>query len=347
MEFKILREFPSTDLEAAWRDYLTRLEFPAHYDSPEYFREPLWSGKRPFAVLAMQNARVLGVLTGIQPDKNVMCGLPSRPQISVDPTCDKDPTLEALAKGLSAVAKPAGLISVFTWPLLPLAPFANRGFKCQQLPGNVTLDLTQGSEALFKQFTKDRRRNIRYAEKNGIEVSEAKTPQDMAEAYAVYSNWRERRGEQARGRTLSFEAYDRTMGLRQNRLLLVARLSGRVVATNIFRFFPGGLFESSANTSLKEFLHLKPNDLLQWRGIEWACSHGLRRHSLGGSHEFLLRFGGTVVPILRYRRDGTWLHSNDLQDAVQGIGRKLVRKMPPFVEKGLRKLAGKEKTPRN
>jgi len=215
------------------------------------------------------------------------------------------------------------------------------------LPGNVTLDLTQGSEALFKQFTKDRRRNIRYAEKNGIEVSEAKTPQDMAEAYAVYSNWRERRGEQARGRTLSFEAYDRTMGLRQNRLLLVARLSGRVVATNIFRFFPGGLFESSANTSLKEFLHLKPNDLLQWRGIEWACSHGLRRHSLGGSHEFLLRFGGTVVPILRYRRDGTWLHSNDLQDAVQGIGRKLVRKMPPFVEKGLRKLAGKEKTPRN
>src|SRR5277367_3507637 len=120
MEFKILREFPSTDLEAAWRDYLTRLEFPAHYDSPEYFREPLWSGKRPFAVLAMQNARVLGVLTGIQPDKNVMCGLPSRPQISVDPTCDEDPTLEALAKGLSAVAKPAGLISVFTWPLLPL-----------------------------------------------------------------------------------------------------------------------------------------------------------------------------------------------------------------------------------
>ncbi|HTS35610.1 MAG TPA: GNAT family N-acetyltransferase [Candidatus Solibacter sp.] len=347
MEFTVLREFPLADIEAAWRDYLTRLECPAHYDSPEYFSEPLWAGRRPFAVLALENGSVKGVVTGIHPDKNAMCGLPSRPQISVDPTCDRESALASLALGLAAATKSAGLVSVFTWPSLPLTSFEKRGFKCQPLPGNVVLDLTLGPDALFKQFTKDRRRNIRYAEKNGIEVSEAKSPQDFADAYAVYSNWRERRGDQARGRTLSFEVYCQTMSLKRNRLLLIARLSGNVIATNIFRFFPGGLFESSANTSLKDFLHLKPNDLLQWRGIEWACNHGLRRHSLGGSHEFLLRFGGTVVPVLRYRRDGTWLRSNDLQDAMQGIGRRLVRKMPAVVEKGLRKLAGKEKAPRS
>jgi len=41
LNFKILREFPSPDLERAWRDYLARIEFPSHYESPEYFLEPL------------------------------------------------------------------------------------------------------------------------------------------------------------------------------------------------------------------------------------------------------------------------------------------------------------------
>jgi hypothetical protein len=347
MEFKILREFPSAELERVWREYLTRLECASHYDAPEYFLEPLWAQRNPFAVLAMDRNRVCGVLTGLRPDNNVVCGLPSRPQISVDPTADSAVILNTLAQGLLSISKSAGLVSVYSWRGLELPPFAALGFQSKELAGNVVLDLTLGADAVFKQFTKDRRRNIRFAEKNGVIVSEAQTEQDVADAYTVYSNWRQRRGEAARGRTLSLESYAKAVSLRGNRLLLIARAEGKVVATNVFRFFPEGLFESSANTSLAEFIHLKPNDLLQWKGIEWACNHGLRRHSLGGSHEFLLRFGGTVVPILRYRLDQTFMHRNDLQDAVEVIGRRIVKKMPPFVEKSLRKLAGKEKASKN
>lgn len=346
MEFKILREYPSNEVENAWRDYLARLEFPSHYDAPEFFREPLWADRRPFAILALDGPRVAGVVTGLQPDKNVMCGLPSRPQISVDPAGDVAGTLDTLANGLLSHAKSAELVSVYSWKSLELPAFAARGFQKQEMPGNVVLDLTLGADGVFKQFTKDRRRNIRYAEKNGVVVTEATTDEDLADAYAVYLNWRERRGKAADGRTLSFDVYKQVARLKGNRLLLIARVEGKAVAINTFRFFPSGLFESSSNCSLPEFIHLKPNDLLQWRGIEWACRNGQRRHSLGGSHEFLLRFGGTVVPVIRYRLDQTFLRRNDLHDAVQGIGRQLVRKMPPFVEKGIRKLAGKEKASR-
>jgi Acetyltransferase (GNAT) domain len=346
MEFKILREFPSTDVERAWRDYLTRLECPAHYDSPEFFREPLWAQRNPFAVLAIDNGVVRGALTGLRPDSNVSCGLPSRPQITLDPTGDKPAAMEALVEGLSTVTKSASLVSVYTWHALELDVFATRGFQRKQLPGNVVLDLTLGPEALFKQFTKDRRRNIRYAEKNGVEISEVTSDEDIAEAFAVYSNWRERRGTAARGRTLSLETYKQTVRLKGNRLLLIAKLAGKTIAVNIFRFCPGGLFESSANNSLEEFIHLKPNDLLQWRGIEWACRNGLRRHSLGGSHEFLVRFGGTIVPTVRYRLDQTFLRRNDLHDAVEAIGRRVVHTLPPFAAKGLRKLTGREKAAR-
>ena len=176
MHFKILREFPSPDVESAWRDYLTRVEFPAHYDAPEYFLEPLWPGRPRFAILALENDgghdRVTGVLTGLHMDKNVMCGLPARPQLSVDPTGDVTATLETLAQGLLAETESAELVSVYTWSYLKLPPFSERGFQCQELQGNVVLDLTLGADALFKQFAKDRRRNIRFAEKNGVEISE-------------------------------------------------------------------------------------------------------------------------------------------------------------------------------
>jgi Acetyltransferase (GNAT) domain len=343
MNFKVLREFPSPDLEKVWRDYLTRLEAPSHYDAPEYFLEPPLPGKQRFAVLAFENDRVVGVLTGLHSGKNVICGLPARPQISVDPTADPAAALETLAQGLLAESSSSELVSVYTWAHLTLPAFAERGFRCEPLQGNVVLDLTLGPEALFAQFAKDRRRNIRFAEKNGVVISEVKTAGDIADAYAVYSAWRDTERKTVHTRKLSFEFYESVSNLRENRLRLIARVSGKAIAVNTFRFLPGGLFESSTNSSLDEFIHLKPNDLLQWRGIEWACAHGLRRHSLGGSHQFLLRFGGTVVPILRYRLDRTFMRRHDLSDKVQAAGRRIVGKLPPSVEKNIRKLAGKKK----
>jgi hypothetical protein len=342
MNFKILHEFPNADVEKAWRDCLGRVGFPSHYDTPEYFLEPYFAGRRPFAILALDGETVAGILTGLHEGNQVLCGLPSRPQICIAPGCDLKATQEALMKGLSDEAGSAELITVFTWPSLELPAFANGGFRRRQLPGNVVLDLSQGPEAVFKQFSKDRRRNIRFAEKNGIEVQLAACPQDIAEAYEVYKAWRETERKELRGTAFTFEVFERAAQLTNNRRLFLARLSGKVVAINIFRFCPGGLFESAANSSLEEFMHLKPNELLQWRGIEWACSQGLKRHSLGGSHQFLLRFGGTVVPIIRYRRDHSLLRKHDLRDAIRDMGRETLGKMPPAVEKKVRGWLGQE-----
>jgi Acetyltransferase (GNAT) domain len=327
MNFKILHEFPTAAFERAWRDCLTRVEFPAHYNTPEYFLEPYFTGRRPFAVLALEGDEVSGVLTGLHAENQVHCGLASRPQICVDPTKDGNAAQSALLEGLLSEAGDAELIAAFTWTSLELPVFASHGFRRRALPGSVVLDLSSGSDAVFKQFAKDRRRNIRFAEKNGVEVELATGPQDIAQAYEVYKAWRETNRKQVYGAIRSFEVFERSAQLIHNRRLFLARFAGSVIATNIFRFCPGGLFESAANSSLDEFMHLKPNELLQWRGIEWACSQGLRRHSLGGSHPFLMRFGGTVEPIIRYRLDRSWLRKHDLRDATRDLGRKTLRQL--------------------
>lgn len=334
MTFQILHEFPTSHIERAWRDYLTRVDVPSHYDAPEYFLDPLRAGDRPFAILALEDGRVTGSLTGFHLHGQVTCGLPSRPQICLDRTRDVAATQESLVRGLLREADSAGLINVYTWSSLELPAFAAQGFRCRRLEGNVVLDLTRGEETLFQEFTKDRRRNIRFAEKNGVEVREATTDQDIVDAYAVYCAWRKTERKQVQG-DWSFEAFARTCRLTGNRRLFLARFSGKVIAINIFRFFPGGLFESAANSSLDEYIHLKPNDLLQWKGIQWACRQGLRRHSLGGAHPFLLRFGGSVVPVIRYRLDRTWLRRHDFREMAQDLGRRILCKMRPLSKKAV------------
>lgn len=341
MKFEILHEFPSAGLERSWREFLTRVDMPSHYDSPEYFHDPLRSGSEAFAVLALDGNDVHGVLTGFHLDKEVFSGLSSRPQICVDGQ-NTTATLECLARGLLAESHQAELLQIHTWASLDLPPFSLLGFRRTELPGSVVLDLTRGAEALFKEFAKDRRRNIRFAEKQGVEVREAITSEDIRAAYEVYTAWRKTERKKVRG-DWSFENFQKTVSLRGNRRLFLAWYAGKVIGINIFRFFPGGLFESAANSSLDEFMHLKPNDLLQWRGIQWACAQGLRRHSLGGVHEFLLRFGGTILPILKYRLDRTFFRRHDLKERMNSTARFVLGRAPSRVEQAVRKWVGNDK----
>ena len=130
MNFEILHQFPSPDLERAWREFLTRVEVVSHYDSPEFFLDPLHT--RPFAVLAIEDNRVWGSLTGSHTDNAVVSGLPSRPQICVD-SSHKTATLETLSQGLLAEAADAKLVIVYSWSSLELDPFSAQGFRRRQL----------------------------------------------------------------------------------------------------------------------------------------------------------------------------------------------------------------------
>jgi Acetyltransferase (GNAT) domain len=347
MRSEILHAFPEGSIEAPWRDLLSRIEIPSHYDAPEYFLEPHWTGKKPFAILALEGLheeqRAVAVLTGIHDGEQVICGLPSRPQISVDPNADVATALETLLQGLLKEAGKSKLLTVYSWPALELSPFSAGGFRRRQLQGNVVLDLTLGADALFQQFSKDRRRNIRYAEKHGITVQAAANRSDFQRAYEVYLAWHDSERKALTRERRTFDNFEAAQLLTRNRRLFLAELDGKVIAINMFRFYERGLFESAANYSLEQFLHLKPNDLLQWKGIEWACTQGLRRHSLGGAHPFLTRFGGTVVPVIRYRMDRTLLRKHDLREAVVRIARTKLGQMPPGVQDKVRRALGKKR----
>jgi GNAT acetyltransferase-like protein len=336
--FRVLHDYPAPKEEKGWRDFLSRADWPSHYSSPEFFGESFWAGKRPFAVLALNGDRVVGVLTGLRGGNFVISGLPSRPQVCLDPEADVCRASQALGRGLLAESDSAGLVTFFAWS--PLQALENTGFRLRALEGNVVLDLTQGPEALFRQAHENRRRNIRHAIRQGVEIFQASTEEDFSAYYEVYRRWRDTARKKIEGQEIPSAVLAEAYRLRGNRTLFLARHSGKIIAGTTVRHAPGGLLEYAGNSSMDENIDLRPNDLLMWKTIEWGCSQGFRRYSLGGAHAFLRKSGGTILPIYRHRLDRTWLRRHDLLEAMAETGRTNLRRVPA-IDRTLRRLLGK------
>lgn len=327
----ILYSYPDdVDVETRWREFLTRADFAAHYVSPEYFREPFFRDKRPFVVLVWQGERVVVALSGVHEEQQLICGLMSRPQICFDKTADLAAVSDALAAELLKEAGSDKLITFYSW--VPLNTLSRYGYRCKQEEGVVMLDLSSGPDELFKQFAQTRRTDIRNAIKRGLEVVIANTHDEFRVYYKLYVDWCQRK----KIPSASFEVMEEALKL-PNRRLFLARYDGKTIAATIIRLYPRGMIEYASNCSLVEYLKLKPNDLLQWRVVEWACEEGFKRYSLGGAHLFARRMGGKIAPIYRYRFDRTWLSRYELKEALEKSGRNMFNALPGSLKTRVRK----------
>lgn len=322
----VLHRYPDDqNLVNRWRKLLTQADFAAHYVSPEYFREPFIRDKRPFVVLAWQGDRAVAALSGIHEEQHLGCGLMSRPQICFDKTVGPGIASDALVAGLFQEAGAANLITLYSW--VPLNTLSKYGYRHKREEGVVMLDLTKGPDELFKQFAQTRRTDIRNAIKRGLEVFIAGTHDEFKAYYDIYVDWCRRK----KIVPTSFDTLEEAFRSSNRRLFLV-RYEGRIIAGAIIRLYPGAMIEYAANSSLDEYLKFKPNDLLQWRVVEWACGEGYRRYSLGGAHLFVRKMGGEIVPVYRYRLDRTLLHHHELKEALGESARKTFHALPDSVQ---------------
>ncbi|MBP9664291.1 MAG: GNAT family N-acetyltransferase [Pyrinomonadaceae bacterium] len=321
----VLTGTPEGEILALWNDFFANAVLPTHYVSPDFFCDPFAGHGRRFAVLVSIGDRVDAVATGTENGTAIRCGLGVRPQAVFRKNVDLAAVGAVLAGALKQGCLTADLIDLHSWG--PLDGLRSSGFAHKAASEGdrvIMLDLSKGPEQLFKEFSERRRTDLRKTMKSGdLVVKELETEAELADIYDLHCGWTTRKGVVAD----PFESFRSVLGSKY-RKTFIAIHDGKVIAATFLRFCPGAVVEYAANNSLDGFQKLRPNELLGWRAIEWACSAGFTHFSLGASHPFLARFGGNVIASHRYRLDRTVLKVHVNRERLQNFARQASLSLP-------------------
>jgi len=173
----------------------------------------------------------------------------------------------------------------YSGPLLSL--LRRRGFirstHTVQARATLMLDLEDGREAVLAQMKGKTRYNIRLAERRGVTVRSAATPEDLERFHELMALTGERDGFPTRSLAYYRDVLE-VFRRRDQAELLLAEFDGKIVAgIMVFGYGPEGLYMYGASSN--EHRREMPTYLLQWRAIEWCLDHGCTRYDLWGIPE--------------------------------------------------------------
>lgn len=340
MTYKIFTEHPDESWTRRWNQFLSDALYPTHYTTPNFFIDPFVRGGERFAVAALKDDKITGILTGIDNGKAIISGIFVRPQVCFGKSVDRHEAAVSLLEGLKEKGG-GGLQSIefFTWH--PIREFENIGFRMREYGGEqatIILDLSKGADELFKGFSQTRRNEIRKAIKqNKVQISEIENTDELAELYEIHCDWNKRKGNKPD----KFEDFELSWKQKDYRRSFIAKHDGKIIAGSHYRFCSKGVIEYAANNSIIEYQKLKPNDLLGWHSIRWACENGFALYSMGGSHLFLRRFGGEAVSTYRYKMDLTFLKVHNFKETVNDFAVETYKNLPQSVRSKIKTVLGK------
>jgi len=182
----------------------------------------------------------------------------------------------------------------------PQADLVAAGFAVEAR-ATFVLDLAPGPEVLWERsLTSACRRAVRKAESSGVIVEEADLeeilPRYYAMAESVFAKW-------DRPPPLSLDDYRRIAAAQRRGgpvKVFAARLEGVVVAAGIFPHGSGAVYYLDG-VSDPSGQAARPNNLLHWHVIQWACGAGVRQYDMVGAGiagvaRFKESFGPALVP---------------------------------------------------
>ncbi len=340
MNYKVFTDVPQEDVISKWNDFLEHASFASHYTTPNFFVDPFVRGGEKFAVLVFEGKEIVGVLTGVDGGRNIRSGLGVDPQVSFLQDFDRTEVTKYFINGIDEIGgRDLEFVAFHTYEEIP--NFKNLGFEQQLMDGDksvVMLDLSKGSEKLFMDFSQTRRNELRKAIKqNHLEIKDIETEQELCELYEIHKDWNARKGRMPD----SESDWRFAVSQKDHRKVIIAKYEGKVIAGSYYRFCRGGIIGYAANNSLIEFQKFRPNDLIGWRSIEWACEQNFKYYSTGGSHLFLRRFGGDMFSCFRYRRDTSLFKAHRIKEDLRQLAINSYRNLPDSVREKIKKIAGR------
>jgi CelD/BcsL family acetyltransferase involved in cellulose biosynthesis len=195
------------------------------------------------------------------------------------------------------------------------------------------LDLRAGPSALFSQFSTMHRRNIRRAEKDGVEIVFGREAADVQLFYRLHLATRRRLGIPIQPRRF-FELLARRLIEPGMGFVLSARVDGETVAAAVFLGWNGTLIYKYGASDPRAWEH-RPNNYLFWIAIRWAAEHGYHTLDWGrtdieniGLRKFKSGWGAREEP-LRYSSIA-WFEPRSGHDLPQRWLGLVIRRSPTW-----------------
>lgn len=196
--------------------------------------------------------------------------------------------------------------------LLPEALAASEsGFSTETCRALVVPLATRTIDQIWAGLTNACRRAVRKARRSGVTIEDVEDISFLDEYY--YMCQQVYRGS-GRPPHLSKEFYAMAWDILARKGCIKALLAvhaDQIIAGGIFLLFRRTAYYLSG-ASYNDTLHLRPNNLIQWKFIEWAASSGYQAYDMGGAvfpgiTHFKLSFGAQFAPYSRLYRVNTVL----------------------------------------
>ena len=175
---------------------------------------------------------------------------------------------------------------------------------------NFLIDLTKSKEDLWRSLAHDKRKAVRKAKKNGLQVCECT---DKGEIPIFYDLVKERytKRKTPLEDISNFEAVFDILVPKNEAKFFFVKYKEEYIATRLVLLYKGLIYAwySGSNSA---YLRYHPNDLITWHVLEWGSENGFHTFDFGGGGElheanagwveFKRRFGGKPVSYGRYTK---------------------------------------------
>jgi hypothetical protein len=156
------------------------------------------------------------------------------------------------------------------------------------------LDLTGNEAKISGRFKPSTRRNIRMAEKEGIQVKIERSIESIAAYYKLNCGTRRHHGLPPQPWFFFSKLYEYVIALGKG-FVALASYQNKLVAGAIFTVYRDqAIYKYGASD--RHYHHLRPNNLVMWEAIRWCCRNAIRRFSFG-------RTEPENVGLLQYKRN--------------------------------------------
>jgi hypothetical protein len=202
--------------------------------------------------------------------------------------------------------------------LFTLEDACRSGFE-QRSYSSYEHDLTQSEDELYRGMTNNYRRHIRKAAQSGVVIEEAAGDNIFVSEY--YNQLREVFRKQGLVPTYSLERVRKFVQYLHptgHLGLFRARDSeGRCIATGIFHGM-NNFAQGWGSASLRQSLHLCPNQALQWHALRYWRNRGIGCFDWGGGGKYKEQYGCRKITVIRLCKSRIGLLSK-LRDQAQKV----------------------------